>query len=490
MTSESGRTVARLVTVAVALASTACGGGQRPPETAPTPGGDRPPATVNAPGTQTTRQRPMSAHPDAVRLYREMGLLAEGGDTPFIGNIGFLAARDPDSTLVVLTISLSNRALTFLREGDGYRATYKVSLSLQRAGSPARRVESEETVRVPSYRETSRGDESVLFQRIVAVAPGSYDLTLIVRDETGGKSGGIEAAMSVPELGDGALSTPLPFYQVALRDGLDSLPRILPTPRATVIFGVDSVAPVYLEAYGAGSGAVRVEARVQGEGGRGLLWSDTVTLERRGVLNSGVVNVPVSSIGVGVATLTLNRPGSADTVRTPIFVSFGEDLPIASFADMISYLRYFAPAQRLAVLQNAKVEDRAAEWARFLRETDPDPSTGQHEGLNAYFLRIAQANTLYREEGTAGWLSDRGRVFIALGRPDQVYEPNSNDVSQRGRSQIWDYQRFRLRLVFVDQSGFGRWRLSTSSENDFEAVVRRELGRTGSSGSTQRPQGL
>jgi GWxTD domain-containing protein len=232
---------------------------------------------------------------------------------------------------------------------------------------------------------------------------------------------------------------------------------------------------------------VEVDARVRGEGGRGLLWSDTLTIERRGVLNSGVVNVPVSRIGVGVATLVLNRLGSADSVSTPIFVSFGEDLPIASFADMINYLRYFAPAQRLAVLQNAKIEDRAGEWARFLRETDPDPSTGQHEGLNAYFLRIAQANSRFREEGTAGWLSDRGRVFVALGNPDQVYEPNANDVNQRGRSQIWDYQRFRLRLVFTDQSGFGRWRLSTSSENDFEAVVKRELGRTGGAGAAPRP---
>ena len=76
-----------------------------------------------------------------------------------------------------------------------------------------------------------------------------------------------------------------------------------------------------------------------------------------------------------------------------------------------------------------------------------------NEALRDYFGRIAQANARFREEGGIGWLTDRGRVFVALGTPDQFYEPNTTDLNQRGRAQIWDYRRHRLQIVFIDQTG-------------------------------------
>ena len=99
------------------------------------------------------------------------------------------------------------------------------------------------------------------------------------------------------------------------------------------------------------------------------------------------------------------------------------------------------------------------------------------EAMRDYFGRIAQANVRFREEGGTGWLSDRGRVFVALGTPDQFYEPNTADLNQRGRAQIWDYRRHRLQIVFIDQTGFGRWRMTVGSEAEFEALMRRELSR-------------
>jgi len=47
-------------------------------------------------------------------------------------------------------------------------------------------------------------------------------------------------------------------------------------------------------------------------------------------------------------------------------------------------------------------------------------------------------------------------------------------MGQRGRAQIWTYAQHRLQLVFVDQTGFGRWRMTSSGEMAFEAVAARE----------------
>jgi GWxTD domain-containing protein len=467
MSTPYSRTMRVAILSVLGAVGLACSG--RRPEGAPAP---------RAAGeTEAPRRGSTPVQTDAVQLYRQMGLLAEGGETPFVGSVAYVAGPTADSTLMLLTLSLSTRALTFAREGDRYRAAYSVTLDMRQGGQVARRLDAREFVRVTTFKETTRTDESVIFQQVLPIAPGTYDMSLSVRDDGGNKSSAIEATVGVPRLGIGTVSSPIPFYEAALRNSTDSLPRIVPSPRSTVTFGQDSLVPVYVEGYGGSDSLLPLRAAVRGEAGSGVLWSDSVALPRRGSLYSGVVQVPVSRLGVGVATLAVWRSGGTDTTRTPLFVSFGDELPVASFAEMVNYLRYFAAPYRLQTLRDATAEQRASAWATFLRETDPIPATPQHEGLRDYFSRIAQANARFREEGSVGWLSDRGRVYVSLGSPDQIIEPNANDLNARGRAQIWDYRRHRLQVVFIDQTGFGRWRMTMGSETEFETVLRREQAR-------------
>lgn len=405
-----------------------------------------------------------------------MGLLAEGGETPFVGSVSFLAGKIADSTVFLLTVSVPARALTFVRENDRYRASYSATLSLTRASEPVRRFETHHIVRVASFKETTRSDESILYQQMVLARPGSYELSFALRDDAGGKGSSIDATVNVPRMNPGSLSSPIPVYEAAPRSSLDSLPRIVPTPRATLTLGQDSTLAVYIEGYGSGP-MLPVRAAVFSENASSPVWSDTTSLVRRGGLFTGQVNIPVSQLSVGALTLTVASTQGSDTTKAPLFITFGEDLPVATFTEMVNYLRYFGSPARLQALRDAPPDARAAAWSTFLKETDPDPATASNEALRDYFGRIAQANTRFREEGGIGWLTDRGRVFVALGTPDQFYEPNTSDLNQRGRAQIWEYRRHRMQIVFVDQTGFGRWRMTVGSEAEFEALMRRELAR-------------
>jgi len=405
-----------------------------------------------------------------------MGLLAEGGETPFVGSVSFLGGKTPDSTLFLLTVSVPTKALTFVRENDRYRASYSATLVLTRTNEAARRFESHQIVRVTSFKETTRSDESVLYQQAVRIRPGAYDLSFSFRDDAGSKGSSIEAAVNIPRMGAGALSSPIPVYEGTPRSSLDSLPHIVPTPRATLTLGQDSLLAVYIESYGSGT-TLPVRLAVYGENASSAMWSDTASLARHGEIFSDVVNIPVARLGVGALTLAATPLSGTDTTKAPLFVTFGEDLPVATFTEMVNYLRYFSAPSRLQALREAPPDARASAWATFLRETDPDPATPVNEGLRDYFGRIEQANVRFREDGGIGWLTDRGRVFVALGSPDQFYEPNTTDLNQRGRAQVWDYRRHRLQIVFVDQTGFGRWRMTVASESEFEALVRRELSR-------------
>ena len=448
----------RALMPAVLLLATACASG----------GGGRNPAN-------SASRRASGVSGTGAALYDQAGLIAVAGPVSYVGTLGFFAAAHPDTTLSLLTLSLTARTLTFTREGDRFRAGYTVTADLRQGASIAHHFDAKEIVRVRSFKETTRGEESVIFHEYFGLRPGRYTLSLAVRDESGAKSGTYESEIVVPAIAARGLSSSLPVHEATPRTSVDSLPHLVASPRSTAVFGRDTMLTAYVEAYELAPGEP-LQAAIRGEKGA-ILWSQVVDLSRAGRVASGIVQVPVAKLGIGAVELLLSRADAPDTTRTPLFVSFGDELPIASFEDMLSYLRYYASPSRIKALRDAAADMRSDAWADFLAETDPVPTTPQHEGLQLYFARIQRANLEFREEGGPGWLTDRGMVFVSLGEPDQILEPTGSQLNQRGQAQVWDYQRFQLQLVFIDQTGFDRWRLTQSSELNFQAALRREQGR-------------
>lgn len=416
---------------------------------------------------------------DATRFYRAMGLASAHSPVSFVGKASFFASPTADTTIVLVSVSIPTRALTFSRDADVYRASYTVQLRMVQGGTEVQRVDAFDVVRVGSFRETTRTDESVIFQRYLRLAPGAYTLGFAIRDMGSTRASADTMTALVPRLGPASVSSPLAVYQVRPRERLDSLPSALPSPRSTAVFGRDSAVVVYLEAYGNAT-AVPIRINVRDESGT-MLWTETSSLARRGELVSGTVAIPVVRLGIGVGNVSFTRLDTRDSSSTPIFVSFGDDLPVAAFEDMLSYLRFYVSPSRLATLRNAPPERRAELWIDFLRATDPEPGTPTHEGLRDYFARIQLANDRFRSEGVIGWLSDRGMVYVALGEPDQVVEQMLTvrdrrlGTAARMPVQIWEYRRHRAQIVFTDELQAGRWEITPESENQFRSLTARLL---------------
>jgi len=462
------RTFAALTLLLATTVLTACSGNRAVNQPAPTAG---PPRAGGAPGGPAVGASTVAT--DMQRLYRSMGLLAGAGTIPFVSSVSFLRTPSADSTLTLVAMSMPPRALVFGREGDRYAANYTVRVELRQGLNVLRTIEARETLRVPTFRETSRTDESVIWQQFLRLAPGRYTMNVSVKDETSIRSATEEVAIEVPRLGSGAIGSLIPVYEVIPRVTADSLPRLLARPRATVTFGADSVLPVYIEAVGP-EAPTTVHARLVGEGDQ-ILWDKDIPLVARGAARNLTLGVPVANMGIGITTLVISAAGRADTARTRIFVSLGDDLPIASFDEMLTYLRYFTTPERLRQLREAPAAQRGELWAAFLKSTDPMPATGEHEGLRDYFLRVRTANVRFRDDAQNGWLSDRGVAFVGLGDPDNIYDSGNTDPSARVRQQVWEYREYRLQLVFLDQTGFGRWRLNPGQMNELQAAIRRRM---------------
>jgi GWxTD domain-containing protein len=421
------------------------------------------------------RPRPDTTLPqlfDAASIYRQMGFIVAGRPLPFVAALRYLGTPTADSTLAVFALSLANNALSFRRDGGGFVGEYFVEVTAKRpeAAEVVARVAREEIVRVRGYQETLRVDESVIFQHFFTLAPGDYRISVLVRDRNGPNFARQEQTISVPRFNRHGISSLVPYYEGPGRRAPGELPRLLLNPRATLPYGGDSLR-FYVEAYGTGEGERLVASALDPSGGE--IWRDTVSLEGSGALARGRLAVGAAALPIGQAELKVRLVEDGDSTRTPLLVSFSDRWVITNFEQVTSILRYFQDQDWVRRLREAPVDARNAVWRDFWKATDPVPLTPENEALNEYFGRVQIANGRYREEGGAGWLTDRGEVFITLGEPDEVLDL-SRDISRRSDRVIrWQYRTHRLTVFFRDDSGFGRFRLTLQSRAEFQRVVAR-----------------
>ena len=130
-------------------------------------------------------------------------------------------------------------------------------------------------------------------------------------------------------------------------------------------------------------------------------------------------------------------------------------------------------------------EERENFIENFWRRRDPNPDTEENEYREEYFERIAYANEHYAS-GIPGWRTDRGRTYIAWGKPDSVESHPSGGSYDRpsyegGGStstypfEVWFYRHLDgvgdgLEIEFVDPTGTGEYRLARNA-NEKDALL-------------------
>ncbi len=409
---------------------------------------------------------------EPTEAYRGMNLLAAEGPIPFVGGIRFLAGPTPDSTLGLFGLSFADTRLTYGQVGNVFEARYQVQLTFTREAEVVLHSTQEHTVRLSTYAETRRGEGTQVYQQFVRIPPGSMSLEVTVRDERAGTVSQAEMPITVPAYGtEPELSALVPVHQAAVRVDRTALPEMVLNPRAAAPYGMEMLR-IYLEAYGLPEGERVIFRAVPREDPRAEPWRDSVAVSAGSDLTGFVLTVETATLPLGELDVEAFIPGTGDTVRTAVLVTFSEQWAIAHFEETLSLLRYFGAEGAIREMRQAAPDDRLRLWREFWTATDPDPMTPGHEGLDLYFQRVREANARFRERDTPGWLTDRGEVFVTIGAPDEIWD-SSSDLEGVGRYIRWTYISARTALTFVDETGFGQFRLTSLSRSEFMRVVNR-----------------
>jgi GWxTD domain-containing protein len=399
---------------------------------------------------------------NTTQFYQNLGRLAAGDPLPFVGTVAFTAGP-ADSVIAVVGLSLENRVLAFQREGNVFVARYRVSLSFQREGAPSVDLSREEIVRVASFQETLRADESILFQQILRIVPGSYKVNVAVRDVGSTSESRATQTYTAPSFGKASFSAPILTYQATGRGSLTDPVSLVLNPRGAVGYGSDTLL-AYVEGYDFPAPAT-VPFRVFDEQEH-VIYTDSLRFRGGRAVESQVVRLSPDSVALGELKLEIGAGAAQRTVSA--LVSFTQAWVVTNFDEMLDLLRYFGQDQKIGAMKKAPESERARLWRQFYAETDPNPVTPENEALNQYFSRVNAANQRFTDEGVPGWRTDRGEVYINLGAPDESVESTPGTGNRIIR---WTYIDARLVLYFQDETGFGRLRLTPSSRAEYERVV-------------------
>jgi GWxTD domain-containing protein len=139
--------------------------------------------------------------------------------------------------------------------------------------------------------------------------------------------------------------------------------------------------------------------------------------------------------------------------------------------DAAEVLEVIAKPSELAVYQASgdralTVSAKRQFLTQFWAERDLDKATPANETRMAFYEAIEYANANYGEAGRnarPGWKTDRGRVFVKYGRPDdRTAFPAANRAPN---FEIWRYTQGRVRFyIFADPNNFGNYRLVKTND--------------------------
>ena len=138
--------------------------------------------------------------------------------------------------------------------------------------------------------------------------------------------------------------------------------------------------------------------------------------------------------------------------------------------------------ERAAFKQLSNDEERDNFIEAFWQRRDPTPDTEENEYKEEHYQRIAYSNEHFAA-GVPGWKTDRGRIYIVYGKPDEIDSHPSGGTYERpmeeggGETSTFPFETWRYRYIegigqevimeFVDTCMCGEYHMTIDrSEKD------------------------
>ncbi|HET9710140.1 MAG TPA: GWxTD domain-containing protein [Gemmatimonadales bacterium] len=232
----------------------------------------------------------------------------------------------------------------------------------------------------------------------------------------------------------------------------------------------------YLELYPAHAESVQVAVRVLSDSGKQIVAAapEAMTIGAGGGVASRMIDLAGLPPGRYQAEVKVGGPDSLTRVARFGMTGFESVAEAAAVVDAGEWpgglseaqldsayepLVYLMSAEEQGVYSGLTLEGKRKWMRQFWARRDPTPGTARNEDRDRFYAAIVEANRRFREGGASqvpGWRTDRGRIFVKYGTPDETLE--RRQAGSTNPYDCWKYTRTRaMKFVFYDLTGFGNY---------------------------------
>jgi GWxTD domain-containing protein len=198
---------------------------------------------------------------------------------------------------------------------------------------------------------------------------------------------------------------------------------------------------------------------------RGMLYRDTMYVELTDSVTRQIRDISLADYTPGDYNLEVyirgRRAKKLDSRDESFTIQWSQEALLRhDFSAAIEQLRYIASSDEIADMKNLQsMEEKIQAFNAFWDSRDPTLGTRENEAKREFYRRITYANRQFRHLRREGWRTDRGRIYVQFGEPDQI---DDHPISPESVPyQIWHYYRegkYR-RFTFVDENEDSDYRL-------------------------------
>ncbi len=363
---------------------------------------------------------------------------------------------DDNRNRVWVIVDVPHRSLQFERTHNKFSSRFNLTLALRNQKWEAvQLVDDERQLTVDTYQSTQPESLYVRVARFMeAPPPGQYTLEATITDDVAKGQG----YFSMPLLVRNLSGSELILSDILL---LDEVPRGFPQP--------EQIVPSFRQRFNntvyafAQARNVIVGQRIRAglsvgtpeEAHTSQASIDTVAFTQTVNL---FFPIPPTQLSLGRQQLKMFVHSNEKTVETtrPLTVRWAQrPTTKRALADYLAPMRLIMESKEWKEAKNAAPEQQRELIAEFWKKRNPTPESNTNLLEEEFYWRVGEANNQFSWGKTEGWDTDRGRIYILNGPPDNVSRRFDQNY---GRSlEFWRYESPVREFVFYDEHGDGRF---------------------------------
>ncbi len=374
--------------------------------------------------------------------------------------------KEKDKTRLDVFVQVPYKVIQFVKSENEFIANYNVTISVFDEDKNTLFVEKSWTEKLKSqkFELTISKDNYNLSLRSFELLPGKYLIRSIVEDQDSRNEYKSENLVTVKDFSK--LPAVSDIMLISKETVVDGETKILPNVSRNVLAQNEGL-PFFFEVYSDSSGSYKIEYALKDK--KDIIFDSTMTKRLDSTHTQIFAKIKNKDLSLGGYELVVsieNNDGKILAITSKAFLSRWIGIP-SSVRDLdkaIAQLIYIASSSEISDMEDAKTkEEKIKLYLDFWKKKDPTPNTEENEVRDEYYRRVAYANENFSHY-IEGWKSDRGMVFIILGPPNNVdrhpFEYDSKPY------EVWEYYNLSKDFVFVDETGFGDYRLVTPMYGD------------------------